>query len=395
MRLTPRRFRILALAAVVLLSVLVALPNLAAAPGGFGSIAPPGHASSIALNIGAVYSGSFASRAGFEDWYSRSTSHVTPATGALLVVVTFRPSDPSFFSPPPLGSHALSLAQIAERYGLAPATYASAESYFESMGLTVVHPWEDRLTLTVGGDPATVSRAFGTQLESGMYEGRAVTFPSIAPSLPASLESSVAAVTGLSSGFVPFSLPAGLPAPRPSPATGPAVGPNDLMTPAIAREVYDLSSLYNVSGPSRFATGQGIALLLWGWGYSPGDIASFFSNDYPAGFPQPSIHPHPVDGAPSPSSNAVFDPSKAPQELTLDMEWAGSMAPGAAIHAVYAPDGPAANNYSPTDASMGDALNEAVSIPGISVISMSFGTPESSSQGLAALWATDFAASAQ
>ncbi|MFI5413165.1 MAG: hypothetical protein ACHQ0I_01040, partial [Candidatus Lutacidiplasmatales archaeon] len=79
MRLTPRRFRILALAAVVLLSVLVALPNLAAAPEGFGSIAPPGHASSIALNTGAVYSGSFASRAGFEDRYSRSTSNVTPA----------------------------------------------------------------------------------------------------------------------------------------------------------------------------------------------------------------------------------------------------------------------------------------------------------------------------
>jgi Subtilase family len=72
------------------------------------------------------------------------------------------------------------------------------------------------------------------------------------------------------------------------------------------------------------------------------------------------------------------------------------MAPGATLHAVYAPDGPAANNYSPSVASMTDALNEAVTgIPGVDVISMSFGTLEGSSAALNAAWATDLATAAQ
>ena len=153
------------------------------------------------------------------------------------------------------------------------------------------------------------------------------------------LEPSVASVTGLSSGFVTFSLPAGLPSGAALASGGPAQGSSDLITPAIAREIYDFSSLYNVSGTARYATGQEIALLLWGEGYAPSDLTTFFSSDYPSNFPLPKIEPFPVDGAPPPSPNAPSDPSKAPQELTLDMEWAGSMAPGATFDAVYAPTG--------------------------------------------------------
>ncbi len=382
---------------VVLGALVIALMAVPAVPGAVGAsgAVTSTTASPAATLDSAVYSGSFATRAGYDGGDLGSVSNVVPTVGSQLVVVTFRPSDPSFFAPPS-GSHTLSVAEIAERYGLSPDAYAAAQSYFESMGLAVVHSGGDRLALTVEGTPTAVGRAFGTELESGTYQGRSVTFPASSPSLPGWLESSVASVTGLSSGFVTFSLPAGLPSGVAPASAGPAQGSNDLVTPAIAREIYDFSSLYNVSGGARYATGQKVALLLWGDGYAPSDLSTFFSNEYPSSFPRPTITPFPIDGAPAPAANAPSDPSKAPQELTLDMEWAGSMAPGAALDAVYAPDGPKDQNYSPTVASMADALNEAVTgIPGVSVISMSFGTPEGSSQALAAAWDTDLAAATQ
>jgi len=378
---------------IILVAVCISVPSLPGTSARATKEITTVSGSAVPLNATAVYSGSFATRSGYDASNARSVSDAVPASGSELVVVTFFPSDPSFFSPPPLGSHPLTVSEIAARFGLSPAAYASAESYFESRGLTVVHSEPDRLTLTVGGSAGSVGRAFGTELESGTYRGRVVTFPSSSPSLPAALESSVAAVTGLSNGFDSFSLPAGLPR---APATSGPGASSDLITPAIAREIYDLSSLYNVSGSSQFSVGQGIVLLLWGWGYNPNDLTSFFSNDFPASFPQPSINAYNVDGAPPPSTNAVNDPSKAPQELTLDMEWAGSMAPGASLHAVYAPEGPAADNYSPSDATITDAFHEAVTgIAGVSVISMSFGTPETASQSLAASWATDIALATQ
>jgi kumamolisin len=378
-------------ALVTVLMALPSVPGVAVALGG-GTLTTT--SPSVPLDP-AVYTGSFATRAGYDSGYLSSVSGAVPATGSELVVVTFRPSDPSFFLPPASG-HSLSVAEIANRYGLSSETYTAAESYFESIGLSVVHSGGDRLTLTVEGTPAAIGRAFGTELESGTYQGRSVTFPAASPSLPAWLEPSVTSVTGLSSGFVTFSLPSGLPSSVAPASGGPAQGSSDLITPAIAREIYDLSSLYNVSGAARYATGQKIVLLLWGDGYAPSDLSTFFSNDYPSNFPLPTVTPVPVDGAPAPASNAPSDPSKAPQELTLDMEWAGSMAPGATLDAVYAPDGPADQNYSPTVASMADALNEAVTgIPGVSVISMSFGTPEGASQSLAAVWDTDLAAATQ
>jgi kumamolisin len=380
---------------VVLIAVLLAVPALLGTTDRSTTELPSTQTATVPFDAGAVYSGSFATRAGYESGYAQSVADAVPASGPSLAVVSFRPSDPSFFSPPPLGAPPLSLAEIADRYGLSPSAYASTESYFESTGLRIVHTTTDRLSMTVGGSASALGRAFGTELEVGSYEGRTVTFPSVPPALPATIESSVGSVVGLASGFDTFSLPAGLPGMTRAASSQPAANP-DLITPAIAREIYDLSSLYNVSGSAQYATGQGIVLLLWGDGYDPTDLATFFSADYPAGFPTIHYDAVPVDGAPAPSSNAPSDPSKAPQELTLDMEWSGSMAPGATLHAVYAPDGPANQNYSPTDAAMTDALTQAVTgIPGVSVISMSFGTPEFASASLRAGWATDLATAMQ
>jgi len=377
----------------------LSLPSIAtAAPtGAVSNASSSGLAAPVLTAASIVYDGSFASRAGFDATLVAAASSVHPASGGQAAVVSFYPSSPSFFVPPPTGAPALSVNQVADRFGLSSTAYRSAEAYFESMGLTITHTNPTRLSLTVSGPSGAMALAFGTQLDSGVYEGRTVTYPATGPALPENLESEVSSVVGLTEGLDLFDLPSGLPTGATTPAAGLTADP-DLITPAIARQIYDLSALYNLSHSNspHFAVGQGIAVVLWGDGYAPSDLVTFFSSDYPSGFPAPTIRYYNLDGAPPPSEGAPGDPSHAPQELTLDMEWSGSMAPGATLNAVYVPDGLASSNYSPSVADITDAFTTAVTgIPGVSVVSMSFGTPENASQPLQSSWATDIATAAQ
>jgi kumamolisin len=340
-----------------------------------------------------------AARYGFDTTEIQEVSDARPAVGPVTVSVTLWPRDPSLLAGRPASAPPLSLFGLTERYSPSAATYAGLIAYFESRGLSVVHAWPDRLSLTVAGPAAAVSTAFGTRLEQGIWHGRPVRFPSTVPSLPADVASSVAAISGLSAGFDLFTTPLRTLGPLAGPTGASPISPTQgrtttLVSPSAVHKIYDLDSLYNFSGSPHWATGQGIALLLWGRGYDPSDLATFFSQYYPAGFPPLTIVPHPVDGAPPPGPSATSDPSGAAQELTLDIEWAGSAAPGATLHAVYAPDGSAANGYSPSDPSMEDALNTAISIPGVHVVSMSFGTLDGSDAQFQAAYSIAFASAA-
>jgi kumamolisin len=362
--------------AAVLLLVLVPVGS-----GSVGTSAPAPTAAITELSSSLVFAAPFGERAGYSASYATMTADPEPASGSVLVVVTFEPTNSALFDPPASGAPALTVTQVANEFGLAPATYASVLQYFVAQGLTVVHAWPDRLAVTVEGPAATVGRAFGTTIESGLYDGGPATYPAQSPTLPPSIEPMVGSVLGLSTGFTTFSLPLGAAAVEAPGASSSTV------SPAIARNIYDLSDLYNLSGGPTFATKESIALLLWGDGYAPSDLSTFYAQYYPTGFPAPTINAYPVDGAPEPSASAPSDPdSAAPQELTLDLEWSGSMAPGATLDAVYAPDG-TAPSYSPTSATMADALHQAISLDP-TAISMSFGTAEASDASLAAAWGT-------
>ena len=376
-------FPVLALALPALLVAVYLIPGAAGVP------------SSPTVVGSSVEPVAFATRAGYSPALLENLSDPAPATGMTSAVVTFNPSNPALFDAPAPAAAPLTPAEIGMRFGLSPSAYRAAEQYFVGEGLTIQHSGVDRLSLTVEGPVAAVDRAFGTSLVGGMYAGRAVQLPSIAPSLPGPLESEVSGLTGLSSGFDRFTLP--LTTLAPTGSSSPSQGPSDLVTPSIARQIYEASELYNYTGSPQYATGEGIVLLLWGDGYDPNDISTFFSSYYPSGtFPTVSIDPTPIDGAPSPAPSAVNDPSGAPEELTLDLEWSGSLAPGATLFPIYAPDGPSSDGYSPTDASMADALNYAVTdLPSVDAISMSFGTAESTASGLESAWTTDFAEAAQ
>jgi hypothetical protein len=313
----------------------------------------------------AVEAGSFGSRAGYSPAYLAEVGDAHPASGTVPVEVTFvRP--------------------------LTAVAYDAALALFRADGLRVTATDADRLSVGLQGAAALVGRAFSIQLLAGTFRSSPVLLPASPPSLPSTVESEVAGVVGLSSGFATFSFDL-QPVQVPTAGRG-AVSPasSGVVTPALARQFYRFSSLYNLSGGYQNATypvRSSIAVVLWGEGYAPSDLDAFFSNPqyYPSVFPQPKIVPHPVDGAPAPANDSVFSPdTRVVEELTLDTEWAASMAPGATIDVVYGPDGPAPS-YSPSNADLTAALAEAISL-NVSAVSMSFTTTESTDSGLVPAW---------
>jgi kumamolisin len=368
------RFWVPVLACAALLVLPLVPAASAAAPLGF-KLALAGALAGSAPALPNDLAQPWATRSGYVPAYLMQVSDAETSTApAVLVLVTLWPRDLSFYTPV-AGAAPQTTDQLLSEYAPVPSVYDSVATYFVAQNLTIVHAWPDHLSLTVEGSAAQVGAAFGTVLLSATWEGRLVQLPDSVPTLPASIQNAISAVSGLSDGFTDFTVPL---EPAVVPATL-AARTTSLLSPSAVHGLYGLDGLYNYSGSAHWATGIGIALVLWGEGYAPSDIRGFFANYYPAGFPAITYAGYPVDGAPLPSESAVDDPSNVTSEMTLDLEWAGSAAPGATLSAVYAPDGPAKDNYSPSDPGLEDALSEAVeSISGVRVVSMSFGTPDGS-----------------
>ena len=365
-------------------------PSVGATSGGGAALtALPGAVLPSALQA------SWAARSGFGSIPAGQVAGGRVATGDVGVTVTLWPSSSGLFAPVPSGTRPLTATQVGDVYGQPPASYNALAGYFRSEGLTITHTWPDRLAIGVSGPAASIDAAFGTTLLSGLWHGHSVRYPASVPRLPAPYAAEVAAVSGLSDGFSQFSIPF---APVSHASVGPApsaIRTSTLVTPASVHQIYGLNGLYNYSGSPHWATGQTIALVLWGEGYDPSDIQAFYGMYYPAGFPAITVQGFPVDGAPAPSANAVNDPSGAAQELTLDLEWSGSEAPGATLDAFYAPDGPASNSYSPSDQSMEDTISSAINTAGVNVLSMSFGTPDGNDPSFQAALSISFGSAAQ
>jgi len=348
--------RVASLAAVLALACVAStlVGGTAAATQTLGPRTPP-----VSTSLGAA--SAFSSRAGFSAASLAELVGPHPATGTLPVDVTF--------------THPLSRA-----------AYAAAIAYFTGEGLRITQAVPNHLSVLLEGPAPAVGTAFATDLVAGRYNGSLAVAPSEPPALPAWLQTEVAGVVGLSSGFTHFQFALG------TPATAATV------SPGLARDYYGISSLYNLSpsgDPHPAATypvGLSVAVVLWGEGVAPNDIGTFITDYYPSSFPSPNIVYWPIAGAPEPSQSALSSPDlRAVEELTLDTEWAMSMAPGATINVVYAPDGPASAGYSPSAANLTAAVAYAVSLDP-AVISMSFGTTESTDGSLVGAWSSLFQA---
>jgi kumamolisin len=110
-------------------------------------------------------------------------------------------------------------------------------------------------------------------------------------------------------------------------------------------------------------TGEAIGILELGGGYKPADLKNYFAS---LGIKQPAVTAVLVDKG----KNAPTTPNSADGEVLLDIEVAGSVAPGAKIAVYFAPN---------TSQGFQDALTAAIhdTTHKPSVISISWGGPES------------------
>jgi len=211
----------------------------------------------------------------------------------------------------PLGDRKhLSREQFASQYGADPADVALVEAFAHDYGLAVEEVSLPRRTVRLSGSVKQLNAAFGVDL--GVYEGQNLSYRGREGhvQLPTSLTDAVEGVFGLDN----------RPQARPlfkhaSPAQN--VAP---LTPPHVASLYDF--------PSGSAEGQCIGLLEFGGGYVNGDIAAFFER---VGKPVPVLTDVGVDGA----TNSPGD--SADTEVALDIDVAGSVAPGATIAVYFAP----------------------------------------------------------
>src|SRR5205823_7456647 len=199
--------------------------------------------------------------------------------------------------------------------------------------LTVSERDPARRSIVVSGTADAMQQAFGTQLQHHTINGGTYRTRTGPLSVPDSVHPAVVAVLGLD--HRPVSKPHFRLRKKEAAAATSASVPNGAFTPT------QLAALYNFP-PNLNGAGQTIAIIELGGGYRTTDLKKYFSS---LGLKQPGISAISVDGGLNKPGG------DADGEVMLDIEVAGSVAPGAAIAVYFAPN---------TDQGFHDAISKAV-----------------------------------
>lgn len=249
----------------------------------------------------------------------------------------------------------LSRADYDQRHGADPADIARVQAFARDHALTVVETSPARRTVILSGTVAAMSEAFGVALKqyehpNGKYRGRTG-----AVQLPPDLHDIVEGVFGLDN------------RPQAKPhfrrrhgRTG--IHAQDAGTSYTPPQI---AKFYNFPAGSD-GSGECIALIELGGGFVPADLSAYFKqlnlNQ------QPNVSTVSIGNG---SNAPTGDPNGPDGEVMLDIEIAGSIAPGAKIVVYFAEN---------TDAGFLNAITTAVhdqtNTP--SIVSISWGGPESS-----------------
>jgi kumamolisin len=247
----------------------------------------------------------------------------------------------------------LSLSDLELLHGADPGDIGLVIGTLSRLGLEVTSQDAGSRRIMAAGTAAVLAAAFGAELS-------VVTSPSLTGpgrvthraregslQIPAELDGIVVAVLGLDTRPQARSQ-----ARRASPA---AAGIS--YTPPQVAGIYQFPV-------GTDGAGQTIAIIELGGGYSSADLGTYFSG---LSVPVPSITAVGVDGA---SNVPGKDPNGADGEVLLDIEVAGSVAPGAAEVVYFAPN---------TDQGFIDAVTTAVhATPTPAAVSISWGQSEDS-----------------
>ena len=266
------------------------------------------------------------------------------------------------------GPQTLTSAELRRQYGANPADVALVTEVLSRYGLTVTETRPDSRRLKASGTISALSTAFGatlTLVSSPDPGGGMVThrYRYGGLSVPAELSGIVTAVLGLDDrpqARPQFRRPGTAaqrtaapettgPAGTAAPEAGPK--PRPLTAPQVA-------GFYNFPAGTD-GTGQTIAILEFGGGYSQQDLDTYFSG---LGLATPSVTAVGVDGA----TNSPGQPADG--EVELDIQVAGAVAPKAAQVVYFAPN---------SDQGFIDAVSAAVhATPTPAVVSISWGQSE-------------------
>jgi kumamolisin len=277
-----------------------------------------------------------------------------PNERATVTVVVRRRAQPpeasADTSTPPASRTYLTREAFAEQYGADPNDVAAVQRFAAEEGLSVESTDAARRSIVLGGTLGALSAAFGTTLHACRYQGDDLRVRSGALTVPAWLDGVIVGVFGLDN--------------RPQArahfrrATEAAAPKAVSYTPLQVAAAYDFP-------PGTDGTGQTIALIELGGGYVQSDLDAYFKSLSITG---PAVSSVGVDGA---TNAPVGDPDSADAEVMLDIEVAGSVAPGAKFVVYFAPN---------TDQGFLDAVTTAIhdTTNKPTIVSISWGGPESS-----------------
>src|SRR5579875_2513828 len=251
------------------------------------------------------------------------------------------------------GPATISRDELAGSYGTDPADTQRVREVLADFGLEVTNADPGTRRVKVAGTASALSRAFGASL-------RRVSSPDLAGPgqvehryregrlhVPAALEGIVLAVLGLDD----------RPQARAHFRPAAAAASTSSYTPPQVATAYQFP-------PGTDGSGQTIAIVELGGGFAQSDLQTYFSG---LGITPPSVTSASVDGA---SNVPGQDPNGADGEVLLDIEVAGSVAPGAAQVVYFAPN---------TDQGFIDAVTDAAHAAATpTAISISWGEPEDS-----------------
>jgi kumamolisin len=254
-----------------------------------------------------------------------------------------------------IGRH-VSQQDFLEKYGADPANFDHLRDFAHKHGLTVDEGASSlaRRTVILRGPASKMESAFGVTLNDYEKEGKKFHSYTGTISMLQEYAEPVEAVLGLDNH--PIAMPhfrlldkqrKGKPKPQSQTAS--------FNPPQVAQ-------LYNFPvGPN--GAGQTIGIIELGGGYNASDLSSYFAG---LSIAEPRVTAVSVDGA----TNAPNDPN-ADGEVALDIEVAGSIAPGANIAVYFTPN---------TSQGFVDALTTAIHDTANgppSVLSISWGSAES------------------
>jgi subtilase family serine protease len=303
--------------------------------------------------------------------------------------------------------HYLTASQFVDAFAPSSASRSSVTSSLAAAGATHVSVSASGAVVSAVLSARAVERLFGVGLVEFGTDGRLPLYTAVGtPTLPAPLRGEVVGIGGLSDAANPHlsleTRPAFLEA-VPHGASSQFVLSNtstEWFVGSDFTQAYGATDLFpngTVGANATFPTRVAVATLLAS-GYNesadqnlppwdPNVVAQYFNDSFPKDWP----HPIPagvlvsVDGirAPAPGSLGTLNDSSLDEfENSLDLEMAGSLAPGASLYNFYFPGSLLAGNAPVGDLAddfaydLGSALSFNYSPAHLGVVSGSFGLPD-------------------